>query len=146
MRVVLTRESVCMGDDAEAPHETAWEVDGGATLADVLEQAAGCCPHLRRGCWIAHLGYNRPDGAPLALLAPQWPRPRVLLGADAQAELGAHSDELEIFWGYRSGADPEALWRQLGGGQVHEPLRSVESRPGWLRFSRRRRPRRRSAA
>jgi hypothetical protein len=108
-----------MGDDADAPHEAAWEVDGTATLPDLLEQAAGYCLRMQSACWVAYLGYNRAIGEPLALVAPQWPRPRMLPGVDAAAQLSTCSGKLEIFWAYRSQVDAESLWRQLGGS--HEP-------------------------
>jgi hypothetical protein len=105
-----------MGDDVDAPHEAVWDVDDGVTLQDLLEKAAPYCLQRQDTCWVAYLGYNRADGEPLAVVAAQWPKPRMLTGV-AAAELAMRTGELEIFWAYRTRTDPEALWRQLGGGQ-----------------------------
>lgn len=142
MRVVLTRDSVCMGDDVDAPHEAEWELDGKVTMQDLLEQAAGYCLPMQSACWVAYLGYNRADGEPVALFAPQWPRPRMLSALDAAGQLGTHSGKVEIFWAYRSQVDPESLWRQMSGS--HEPPAAERPRVSrrdrlldWLRGSHR---------
>ncbi|MFG2918142.1 hypothetical protein ACGF0D_35315 [Kitasatospora sp. NPDC048298] len=103
-----------MADDVDAPHEAVLEVNGTATLPNLLDQTAGHCLRTQGSCWVAYLGYNRADGQPLALAAPQWPRPRMLPGVSTAAQLGTPSDTVEIFWAYRNLVDAENLWRQLG--------------------------------
>ncbi|MER7584329.1 hypothetical protein [Kitasatospora sp. NPDC097691] len=121
MRVVLTRDSVCMGDDVDAPHEGVWEVDENVTMQDLLEQSAGYLLRMQNACWVAYLGYGRADGEPVALFTPEWSRPRIAPGLDITGQLGTHPGKLEIFWAYRSQADAVSLWRQMGGGQA-QPL------------------------
>ncbi|WP_157882134.1 hypothetical protein [Streptomyces rubellomurinus] len=121
MRVVLTRASVCMADDCDAPHEAVWETPDGGAVADVLERSAGYLLSLNTSCWVAYLGYGRGDGRPLAVASPRWSGLRLLPDAEAHARLGPHADRLEIYWAVRSGADPEVVWWELTGRRGPRP-------------------------
>lgn len=75
--IVLWRDSVAAGDDADAPHE--WRLDAGAdtTVADVVRRIAsdGWLASISTGhaTWIV-------EGArPLAVVAQQWTEPRYLV-------------------------------------------------------------------
>jgi hypothetical protein len=114
----MTRDSVCMGDDAEAPHEAEWEVDDEATVEYLLGLTARRCPGMPGNCWVAYFGYSRAVGEPVALLAHGWPWPRVLPVWDTPRRPSVRSGTVEIFWAYRSRAEPEALWRQMGSSPV----------------------------
>ncbi|MET9618192.1 hypothetical protein [Kitasatospora indigofera] len=69
-------------------------------------------------CWVAHFGYGRAVGEPVALLAHGSPWPRVLPAWDTPRQPGVGSGTVEIFRAYRAGADPESLWQQMGGSPL----------------------------
>jgi hypothetical protein len=75
--IVLWRDSVAAGDDADAPHEWRMPISGETTIADVATRiaSAGWLASITTGeaTWIV-------EGArPLAVLAQQWPEPRHLV-------------------------------------------------------------------
>ncbi|MFD7583731.1 hypothetical protein ACFV61_35720, partial [Kitasatospora sp. NPDC059817] len=79
MRIHLTRDSVAAGDDAGAPHPAALTLPDDLDLPQALVALGLPRPYLPligggRASWILRTG----DGAPLAVLAQQWPcaRPR----------------------------------------------------------------------
>ncbi|BAJ27389.1 MULTISPECIES: hypothetical protein [Kitasatospora] len=116
MRIVTTRDSVCMGDDCRAPHEGQWLVPAGSTLRDTLDRVVGGCPRMSNACWVAHFAHRQAAGEPLAVASPEWPRVRLLPAGVAADALGAPDDGMRIHWTYRTGVrHPDALWRQLGG-------------------------------
>jgi hypothetical protein len=103
-----------MADDTQAPHEAVVDIVGTGTLQDLLEQAARHCPRYENSCWVAHFGYNRADGEPLALVMRPWGwAPRILPRVDGSAPLSTYPETVEVFWALQRGSDPEALWHEL---------------------------------
>ena len=77
LTLVIWRDSVAAGDDADAPHEWQLTVDAAATVDSVVRtiQSAGYLASIAGGeaTWII-------EGArPIAVVAQQWTEPRFLV-------------------------------------------------------------------
>jgi len=112
MKVHLTRESVAAGDDADAPHPRTLEVPDGADLQAVLGAvlAARYLPSISGGLatWSAS------SGVPLAVLAQQWPAPRMLFLTRADlARLHRREGALRLHFNYHTQLDPELVLQVL---------------------------------
>ncbi|MER6397297.1 hypothetical protein ABT263_14770 [Kitasatospora sp. NPDC001603] len=127
MRITLTRASVAMGDDVDAPHEAHLESDGATTLGEFVRQVAlsGYFPQM--ACWVVFDGRRKPAPAPIAMLSAPWEQPRFLddalrhrsldslAGKDGElGELGENG-ELSLFFDYRATIAPDVLWQRLSG-------------------------------
>ena len=108
MALQLTRDSVCAGDDADAPHERSYAVAPGAGWADVL-QGIAACGYLAsiaggQATWVA-----RVEGTPVAVLAQQWDAPRMLPGQERHAVQVA----VRLHFDYCAQQDPLAVYAAL---------------------------------
>ncbi|MER5863734.1 hypothetical protein [Kitasatospora sp. NPDC002040] len=111
VNVVLTRDSVCMGDDCNAPHQQDGAFDSATTLGDFMTRVANYPLRMRGARWVMFLGWNRAEGSPIAEISPEWTSPRFMAGADPLlplASLAAADGELSFFFQYHSGSVPLA--------------------------------------
>jgi len=116
--LVIWRDSVCAGDDGDAPHE--WRVPAApeATVADVAGklQSARYLASVSggRATWILQ------GAGPLAVLAQEWEEPRFLVAPEApvwdQVDRLARPHLLVKYW---CQADPNRVFASLAAG---EPL------------------------
>ncbi|MEV7773823.1 hypothetical protein [Kitasatospora sp. NPDC086791] len=127
MRILLTRDGVAAGDDADAPHAEVLLPDG-LDLPAALVALGLPRPRLPligggRATWVVRAA----DGTPLAVLAQQWPEPRPLpAGLGPLAELAeptgpAGPDRPEgqdatvrLHVEYRRQRDPDTEYERLG--------------------------------
>jgi hypothetical protein len=89
MKLVLTRESVAAGDDADAPHHRTVEVDDRSPIELVITAIVddGYLPSIYGGqaTWVVT---TDPVSVGYAVVAQQWDRPKMLLeGSRAIADL-----------------------------------------------------------
>ncbi|MDG4861953.1 hypothetical protein P8605_27810 [Streptomyces sp. T-3] len=108
MRLVLTRDSVAMGDDANAPHEQVIDCDEGLTLAAFLSDvrthrylasiAAG------RATWVLYEGAET-----LAVIAQEWDGPRFL----ADAGRTFRGAMVRLHFRYEAQRDPDEVYAGL---------------------------------
>ncbi|MEK2490105.1 hypothetical protein WN990_11115 [Kitasatospora purpeofusca] len=110
VNVVLTRDSVCMGDDSLAPHRQDVTFDGATTLGDLVTRVADYPLRMRGARWAVFLGRNRAEGSPVAEVSPEWAGPRFLAGADPLLPLTALAvdGELGVYFQYHPGSVPLA--------------------------------------
>ncbi|MDH6109661.1 hypothetical protein P3T36_000432 [Kitasatospora sp. MAP12-15] len=109
MRVILTRDSVCMGDDCYAPHEYDAAFDGATTLGDLVDQVVGVLPQMRGARWVMFHGWSRADGTPIAEVSPEWADPRFTAEADRLLPLDSlapNGEDLSLFFQYHPGSVP----------------------------------------
>jgi hypothetical protein len=120
MEIMIWRDSVAMGDDADAPHEWRLPLDPGATAGAVVEALlrARYLPSIAGGeaTWIV-------EGArPLAVVAQQWEAPRWLVPPEtpvAALRRPAGPPDLEVrYW---CQADPDRV-RALTGRGCRVPI------------------------
>ena len=107
MKLLLTRESVCAGDDIDLPHDARHEIE-----ADKLEDAL---------LWIARCGFlptisggratwSAASNMPIAVFAQQWDSPRILLMQPLEMHrkrFKYDGDFLQIHFNYHMQIDPE---------------------------------------
>ncbi|MER5867512.1 hypothetical protein [Kitasatospora sp. NPDC002040] len=117
MRLQLTRDSVAMGDDVDAPHEASMELPDGTPLREAVAAVVVEGRYLAliaggRASWIL-TGAGVGAGAAIAVVAQQWDEPRFLVPADLAP---VSSDDGAVHWHFRYLAqrDPEDIYRELG--------------------------------
>ena len=124
MPIVVWRDSVAMGDDADAPHELALPLPSDSSLAVVVDA-------LLRARYLASIAGGRAtwivEGErALAVLAQQWDAPRWLVAPETAVSTvtrPAGRPHLELrYW---CQADPERVYACLRAG---EPLPDRYSR------------------
>ncbi len=129
VKVVLTRDSVCMGDDCHAPHQQDVTFDGATALSEFVAQVAGYPLRMRGARWVMFLGWNGAEGAPIAEFSPEWENPRLMAGTDPLTpleSLAPTDGELNFFFQYRAGSVPLA-----GRGRpTRLPAASIGSQAG----------------
>ncbi|MBV9878923.1 MAG: hypothetical protein JO180_00425 [Gemmatirosa sp.] len=115
MPVVIWRDSVAAGDDADAPHEWVLSVPPDGTVGDVVDA-------IVRARYLASIAGGRAtwivEGAqPIAVVAQQWTAPRWLVAPDspvAAARRPTGSPDFEVrYW---CQVDPERVYESLRTG------------------------------
>ncbi|MFJ9951699.1 hypothetical protein [Kitasatospora sp. NPDC091207] len=130
MRVNLTRASVAMGDDVDAPHRGVAQVDGSTTLGEFVREVAVSGYFPQMACWVVYIG--PPHGTetdPVAMLTAPWDRPRFLddaarnrpldsfAGDDGDDGQDGQDGDLSLYFDYRTRVAPETLWLRLLGAE-----------------------------
>ena len=111
MKVLLTRDSVAMGDDLDAPHAQQRTFPDGLALREVVGAIVdgGYLARIAggRATWVLRAG----DAAvAVAVVAQQWGEPRLL--TDSQQAAGAFAGPdgtVRLHFGYLAQQDPEAV-------------------------------------
>jgi hypothetical protein len=115
---MIWRDSVCAGDDGDAPHEWLVPVAPDATLADVARM-------LLNARYLASISGGRATwilqgAAPLAVLAQEWDEPRFLAAPESpiwsQVDRSGRPHLLVKYW---LQADPDRVFASLAAS---EPL------------------------
>jgi hypothetical protein len=112
MKIILTRDSVSAGDDADAPHERALSIDGDCSVKQLLEVIlADGLPIIAGGkaSWVAS------SGKPLGVLAQQWKESKPVWGMSFGTilswakELNWSNGCLQVHLSYLEQIDPEVV-------------------------------------
>lgn len=113
MKIVLTRASVCAGDDADAPHERVLHLPAGASLVDIVGAAAG--PGYRASVQGDRATWSVFSRWPLAVVAQQWQRPRMLPASRflATRDLDTRDGVLRLHFNYHAQLDPDVVYEVL---------------------------------
>jgi hypothetical protein len=117
--LTIWRDSVCLADDVDAPHEIRLPIEGEESLGSVTERVLQTCylPRIAEGkaTWIVESGSRA-----LAVIAQQWSRPRFLVSPEeAAVSYVDHDAEWHLSFRYWRQADPEEVYGAL---QVGGPL------------------------
>ncbi|RLV04552.1 hypothetical protein CTZ27_11595 [Streptomyces griseocarneus] len=113
MKVHLTRDSVAMGDDADAPHADTRDLPDDISLREAVASVikSGYLAPIAGGkaTWILTSA-----GDPIAVVAQQWEGPRLLASGDSTPASFA-ADHRVVHWHFRYLAqrDPEAVYEEL---------------------------------
>ena len=108
MKAYFTRDSVCAGDDGDAPHAAEIDLPNAVTidaLVTLVWQAAKL-PSIMGGMatWCVS------SGIPLAVIAQQWPTPkRVGLMSPKLADLDWAGQTVRLHFSYFTQQDPDAV-------------------------------------
>ena len=104
MSIKVERDSVCAGDDGDAPHTQTFELNDGTTLEDTLKHIIGSryLASIQGGkaTWIVH------GKMPLAVVAQQWLEPKFLV--DPLQEI----PDRELFFEYCQQKDPDEVYEK----------------------------------
>ena len=122
--LVIWRDSVCAGDDVDAPHETVLSMPLDAPIGQLAER-------LLDGKYLAFISRGRAtwifEGAsPLAVFAQQWKKPRFLVSHELPLSLVMNSNARPHFnFRYWCQVDPDRVYDCLKKG---EPLPDMYGR------------------
>ncbi|WP_434599771.1 hypothetical protein [Streptomyces sp. A5-4] len=115
MKLLLTRESVAMGDDVNAPHEQQKEFPDDLAIGEAIATiiADGYLPRIAGGCatWVLTMS----GATSSAVVAQQWERPLLLVAGQEPLGSLAGPDRGEVRWHFRYLAqqDPDVVYRRL---------------------------------
>ena len=117
LKVTMERESVCAGDDVDAPHGDSICIPQDCTLAQALDLIRNkgylACIAGGHATWIAE------SSRPLAVMAQQWTSPRFLLAPETHlVECVELSGGRALFFRYWCQADPEVVFDCLEKGRA----------------------------
>lgn len=112
MKVYLTRESVCAGDDGDAPHAEEIAVVDGAGIRDIIAIIA------KSGYLASIIGgeatWSASSRILLAVIAQQWPEPRMLSQFPTRLEsLDVRGGILHIHFNYHAQQSPDTVYDVL---------------------------------
>jgi len=112
----IERDSVCAGDDCDAPHQVSIQVHRESSLAQVLEtiQSMTYLARISGGCatWIVEAD------RPLAVMAQQWTTPRFLIAPDTRIATCRTNDGFcRLFFRYWCQVDPDRVFDALQAGR-----------------------------
>lgn len=116
LSILLWRDSVCAGDDGDAPHELVLEVSCDLSLRDLVNAclARHYLASIRgdKATWI--LGASRP----LAVIAQQWFQPRFLVPPESPvSSLIDVGSRLHLNFRYCRQLDPDQVLDRLLRGE-----------------------------
>lgn len=111
--ISVTRDSVCAGDDADAPHELTLACPRVASIAELVRFIAANSelPSISGGEATWCLSTHRP----LAITAQQWTEPRMLVMADLPASrfIDVGASKVRMHWSYFAQENPDVVFRVL---------------------------------
>jgi len=109
MKILVTRDSVCAGDDCDAPHALSLDVDPNATLRDVL--ASLTRPRYLAGIQGGMATWVAESGEPLAIVCEQHPEPWFLF--DPETLASELFPARTLYFHYLAQIDPQFVLEQL---------------------------------
>jgi hypothetical protein len=114
MNIYVSRDSVAAGDDLDAPHGRSFSLPDGAPLGDVLSEIiqSGYLPRISGG----HATWSVVSSIPLAIVAEEWPEPRLLPMIESQKkEFDCRNGLLRLHFNYHAQIDPDTVYKVFWG-------------------------------
>jgi len=114
MKFHLTRESVCAGDDVDAPHRATLSVPDDFTLEDIARVIwqARHLPKIQGG----RATWSVASSVPIAVIAEQWQEPKTVTSLDFVKDCLDISDgAIHVHVNYHAQLDPDIVWEVLRG-------------------------------
>ena len=111
MKVKLTRDSVAMGDDCDAPHEKIIAVPDSASIREIIQVVL----HSRYLAQIAggKATWSVTSRIPVAIVAQQWAEPKMLGDASVPRSLLFSEGMLVLHFAYHTQEDPNLVYGQF---------------------------------
>ena len=112
MKLHLTRDSVAIGDDIDAPHFKEANIDGETTSLDLAKEIQG----MR---YLANIGAGEATWSivaaiPIAIVAQQWEEPKLVTHENPTLrELAKGEDLLKVHINYHCQEDPDEILEKL---------------------------------
>ena len=114
MNVYVSRDSVAVGDDIDAPHGRTISLPDERQVDEVLSEIleSGYLPKIAGG----RATWSVVSNIPLAVVAQQWTEPRLLpLIVERSEELDRQQNGLRIHFNYHAQIDPEIVYEVFCG-------------------------------
>jgi len=111
MQILLTRESVAMGDDNDAPHHRELTVADDMSLLVIIKL-------VLQSRYLATIGGGRATWAivsriPIAIVAQQWAEPKMLVPVLSLSGLNFSDNVLSVHFDYRVQQDPYLIYEEF---------------------------------
>ena len=111
MKILLTRESVAMGDDADAPHYREMTVADCTSLQAIIKV-------ILQSRYLATIGGGRATWTvlsriPIAIVAQQWAEPKMLVPVPSLSSLNFSDNVLSVHFDYRVQQDPNLVYEEF---------------------------------
>ena len=110
VNIYLSRDSVCAGDDGDAPHSKQIVVADGASIEDILSNLSrsGYLPSIAGGkaTWSAS------SNVPLGVVAQEWAKPKLFFRIFDDL-LDIEDKTLRIHFSYHTQIDPDVVYEVL---------------------------------
>jgi hypothetical protein len=121
MRILLTRESVAMGDDTDAPHHYEMTSDDNASLPAIIKAAI-------QANYLASIGGGKAtwivtSRIPIAVVAQQWTEPKILTPMPLLSRLDFLDNVLSMHFNYRVQQDPDLVYEECQRVHSRHPYR-----------------------
>lgn len=118
MKVHLTRASVAMSDDVDAPYTVEMTVADDLSVAAIIDR-------IFYSNYLASIAggkatWSAISNIPLAVLAQQWAAPKFLTPLPPLSKLDFVDNTLALYFNYHTQQDPDLVYKQLH----HTHLRS----------------------
>ncbi|WP_438490117.1 hypothetical protein [Streptomyces sp. S186] len=118
MKVHLTRDSVAMGDDVDAPHEDTRDLPAEMSVREAVA-------FVVRSGYLAPIAGGKASWvltsacASIAVVAQQWKEPRIITPGDCSlASLATDDGVIEWHFRYLAQQDPVAIYEELRAAQA----------------------------
>ena len=107
MKILLTRDSVAMGDDDDAPHHREMNIADDTSLQAVIKA-------VLQSRYLATIGGGKATWTiisriPIAIVAQQWTEPKILMPAPSLSSLDFSDNVLYMHFDYRTQQDPDSI-------------------------------------
>ncbi|WP_125921743.1 hypothetical protein [Hymenobacter lapidarius] len=111
MKILLTRESVAMGDDADAPHHREILVADDADLSAIINV-------ILQSNYLASIAGGRATWTvvsriPIAIVAQQWAEPKMMAPIPSLSSLNFSNNALSLHFDYRTQQNPESVYEEF---------------------------------
>ncbi|MBH8567813.1 hypothetical protein KB206_02900 [Microvirga sp. STS02] len=112
MEIRLTRDSVAMSDDCDAPHERIVTLHDSASIEEIIR-------HVFHSNYLASIAggkatWSATSSTTVAVIAQQWPEPKMLQGEESvQQKLKFSNGVLYLHFNYHTQQDPELIYAHL---------------------------------
>ena len=112
MKLEITRDSVAIGDDIDAPHFREFAIDENATSLDLARQILGMRYLANVG--IGEATWSVSTDIPIAIIAQQWEEPKLVSSVNSTVkELAKGGDLLKVHINYHCQEDPDEILDSL---------------------------------
>ena len=111
MKILLTRESVAMGDDADAPHHCEMTSADDVSLPVIIKA-------ILQSKYLASIAGGQAtwtvmSSIPIAIVAQQWAEPKMLMPVPSLSSLNFSSNTLSIHFAYHVQQDPNWVYEKF---------------------------------
>ena len=112
MKLIVTRGSVCAGDDVDVPHIRIFPINDNFTIDDIAWtiKKSDFLPKIQGG----NAAWGVSSRIPIAMIAQQWDKPKMILPLDtSNNQLDISGDEIRVHVTYYAQMGPDNVVDEL---------------------------------